>query len=763
MARANSMGGSAQKPNSMILRRTLFLLIVCGIVAFLVIGVRLFQVQVLQHDFYEGLAVEQQMRETTITASRGTIYDRNMNILAMSASVSTIYISPAEIKMYEEDIDLIARTLSSILGVTYESVAEKAGDTKSWYKTISRKVEDDVADQIREFKVEYNIIGVKIEEDTKRYYPYGTLASHIIGYVGTDNYGLNGIELVYDGTLTGENGRVVRATNSAGTDMLYTNFEDYYDAVDGNDMVLTVDSTMQYYLEKHLEQAVENFGVKNGAAGIIMNVNTAEILAMASLGNFNLNDYQAVSEEAQEIIDESETQEEREQLLRDYQNLQWRNKALSDSYEPGSTFKVLTLAMALEEGVVSLNDSFYCSGHVDVLGRNDPVKCWKTIGHGSQSLVQCLQHSCNVAFVNIGMRVGAETFYKYAKEFGFFEKTGIDLNGEAVGIWWEDEVFLNPQNLSQLAAASFGQTFNITPMQLITAISACVNGGNLMQPYLISEVIDSDGNTVSKTEPTVVRQVISKETSEIVCYALEQVVGDMTQGTGKNAYVAGYRIGGKTGTSEKVAQDVAGGPKEYIVSFIGVAPMDDPEIAVLILLDTPDTSTAYVSGGQMAAPTVGAIMADALPYLGIEPVYTEGELERMDRTVPSLTGLSINEAAALLSENGLTYRVVGDGELVTAQLPAANAIVAGESQIILYAGSEPSGGTEQMIDLTNLTYDVARERLSWYGLFIRSSTGIKFENENALITQQSIPVGTMVEYGTVIEVTFVDNSELGRY
>ncbi|MEA4894721.1 MAG: penicillin-binding transpeptidase domain-containing protein [Oscillospiraceae bacterium] len=765
---------SPETPNAMMLRRTLFLLIVCGIVAFLVLGTRLFKLQIIDHDFYETAAIEQQVRETTVTASRGTIYDTNMKILAMSASVDNIYISPAEIKMYDEDPTLIAQGLSEILGVDYDDILAKAAKTKSWYQTISRKVEPEVSDKVREFKNKYDLKGVKIEEDSKRYYPYSSLAAQVIGFVGMDNTGRSGVES-YDNTiLTGVNGRVVRAKNAAGTDMLFTSFEDYYDAENGKDVVLTIDSTIQYYIEKQLEQAVRDYDVQNGAAAIAMDVNTGAILGMASLGNFDLNNYQIIDSDAQAIIDAEQDPLEKQRLLTEAQLKQWRNKAISDTYEPGSVFKIITLSMALNEGVVSPSDTFYCGGTVDVPGRNEPIKCWKSGGHGSQTLVQALQHSCNVAFVNIGLRVGAEKFYDYAEAFGFFNastnpeaqlsgKTGIDLGGEGVSIWWSKNYFCNPDQKSSLAVASFGQTFNITPLQLITAVSACTNGGYLMKPYVVKEVLNSDGTAASKTEPTVVRQVISEETSKTVCSMLEQVVGDKTQGTGKNAYVAGYRIGGKTGTSEKVAQDVAGGEKEYIVSFLGVAPIDNPKIAILVLLDTPSNATGiYISGGQMGAPTVGKMFADILPYMGYQPQYTEEELKTVDKTVPDLVGMTSAEALSKAQSSGLTARVIGAGEAVTAQLPAANSVVAADSQIIVYCGAAPSEEQETVPDLTGMTYSMARQNMGSYALFIKSSVPI-VDPTTVVVTSQEIKAGTSVEHGTVVEVTVADKSDLGRY
>ena len=758
------MSGVSKKPsanpNRSMLRRILFMLLLCGIVAFAVIAARLFQLQIVDHELYESRAIDQQLRSTTITAHRGTIYDRKGNVLAMSATADTVYISPVEIAVYGEDVELIANGLSEILGVTSESVIEKASDRTSWYKTIATKIDLDTAEAVRAFKNEHGLNGIKIETDTKRYYPGGSLCSHVIGFVGTENSGLSGIESYYDSGLTGTDGTVVRAKNSAGTDMLFTNFEDYRDAVSGNDHILTIDSGLQYYLEKHLKQAVKDYDIQNGAAGIVMDVNTGEILAMASLDDFDLNDYQAVSDEKMlEILAEPDV-EKRTQMLTDAQQLQWRNKALSDTYEPGSTFKIITLAMALEEGAVTTDDTFYCGGSIGVTGRNTPVKCWKSGGHGSQTLIQALQHSCNVAFVNIGLRVGAEAFYKYAHEFGFFDKTGIDLYGESGSIWWDESVFIDSGNLSQLAAASFGQTFNITPLQLITAVSACVNGGELMKPYILREVRDPDGNIVSVTEPTVVRRVISEETSAIVRSALEQVVGDSVEGTGKNAAVLGYRIGGKTGTSEKVAQDAAGGEKEYIVSFLGVAPMDDPQIAVLILLDTPSNETGiYISGGQMAAPTVGRFFADALPYLGYEPSYTPEQLADLSRTVPDLSGLELGEAQAALRNAGLNSRVVGSGDHITAQLPLGGSAIAAGSSVILYTEGGPAGESTSVPDLSGMEFDDAASLLAGYDLFIRRSSA----GSDGTITYQSVPAGSSVESGTVIEVILTDTGELGRY
>lgn len=760
----------------MMLRRTLFLMIVCGIVAFIVLAIQLFRLQILDHDKYESLAIDQQVRETNVSANRGTIYDRNGKILAASADVSNIFISPAEIKKNNEDPVLIAQGLSEILGVDYGKILEMTQDTGSWYKTVARKVEDDLTEQVRQFKSENNLIGVKIESDTKRYYPYGSLASHVIGFVGTDNYGLSGIESYYDDVLTGTDGRVIRATNAAGTQLLYTNYEDYYDAQDGSDVVLTIDATIQYYLEKHLQQAVEDYDIRKGAAAIAMDPKTGEILGLVSLDNFDLNNYQSVSEEVQEEIDAAETDEEKSALLSAAQQKQWRNKAISDTYEPGSVFKIITLSMALEEGVTDINDSFYCGGSIQVTGDDEPRNCWKRQGHGAQTLTQAVQHSCNVAFINLGVRVGARSFYKYAEAFGFLNlpedtsaipsaRTGIDIAGESGSIWWSQDLFYQSNNLSQLAAASFGQTFTVTPIQMITAVSACINGGYLMKPYLVKEVQGDDGEVLSTNQPTVVRQVISEDTSATVRSILERVVGDPVDGTGKNAYVAGYSIGGKTGTSEKVSQDAAGGAKEYIVSFLGFAPTDDPKIAILVLLDTPSNDTGiYISGGQMAAPVVGNMMADILPYLGVEPDYSETEKENMDKTMPDVKGMSLTEAQIAVTNAGLTCRVIGDGDTVTDQLPVAYSIIADGSQVILYAGTEPSVEQEAVPNLIGYSYTDAALILSWYGLFVRTDSSVT-NPDLQMVSTQSIAEGEMVDHGTIVNVTLVsgDTSMQGRY
>ncbi len=748
-------------PDKKMLSRTLVLMSVCGIAAFLVLIGRLFYLQIIKHEQFESAAIEQQLRETVLDSGRGTIYDRNMDILAISADVETIYISPAEIAMYDEDPELIADSLAEILGVDRDKILDMALDRASWYKTVARKVEADIAERVRKFKNEHNLKGVKIETDTKRYYPYGTLASHVIGYTGYENIGLSGMELSLDQHLSGVKGRIVRAKNAYGTDMLYTKFEDYVAGESGMNVVLTIDSSIQYYIEKHLQQAVEDYDIQNGAAAIAMDVNTGEILAMASLGNFDLNDYQRVGEDAREIIDKAESQEEKAELLSQFQQQMWRNKALSDTYEPGSTFKIITLAMALEENRVSTSEHFYCGGSISVIGdgAGRGRKCWKTTGHGDQSLTACMQHSCNVALIQIGQRVGAEKFYEYIDAFGFFDTTDIELSGEANGLWWSEEIFCDPDNRTQLAAASFGQTFTITPLQLVRAISACVNGGYLMQPHLVKSIIDDKGNIVSEVESSALRQVISEETSREIREILEQVVCDTKEGTGKNAYVAGYRIGGKTGTSTKTVLE-AGGTKEYIVSFVGFAPADKPEICILVLLDNPSSETGqYISGGNMAAPTVGKMFADILPYMGVMPVYTEEEKSLMDRSIPDVLGMNIGDAEKLLRENGLGCSIIGDGETVTDMLPYAGTMVAAESNIILYAGEQRVDENTEVPSLVGLSYSEARNVLRVNGLYLCTDSHRPADSSSIVVSAQNVEAGSSVLRGSCIRVNLVDTDE----
>ena len=770
MKQENGDGAQAVRLSRQMLRRGAALSALFGIGMLAVLLARLYRLQISQHDFYESLALEQQLRETKGAAARGSITDTNGNPLAVSATVENVYLSPMEIEADGEDRELIARGLAEILGTDPEALYEKTGRKGSWYVTAARKLEREQADRVRAFKAEHGLKGVRLEADTKRYYPNSRLACHLLGFVGTDNVGLEGIEARYDAVLAGTAARSLRATNAYGSELLFSRYEDYRAGEEGSDIVLTLDATVQYYVEKHLRQAALDYDAVNGAGAIAMDPKTGAILAMASLDDFDPNDFLSIGERAREQADAAQSEEERAQRIQAAQARQWRNKALSDTYEPGSTFKIITLAMALEEGKVSLADSFYCGGSVSVTGRTNPIRCWKSGGHGSQSLTQAVQHSCNAAFVNIGLRVGAERFYDYCEAFGFLKlsddadaslsaRTGVDLAGESGSIWWSRNTFCAKKNLSQLAAASFGQTFTITPLQLVCAVSACVNGGYLMEPYVVRQIVAPDGTVAMNREPHVVRQVISENTSRQVRAILEQVVGDPKEGTGRNAAVTGYRIGGKTGTSEKVSLEARTGQKEYIVSFIGFAPADDPKIVLLVFLDTPsDKSGVYVSGGQMAAPVVGRMLADILPYLGVAPDSGDAVEARM----PACAGLPLTDAAKRVREAGLRFRTIGDGDTVTDQLPAAGSEIAEGSEIILYLGADISPESESVPELAGMRYEEARDVLSYYGLYLNTRSALGGERT---VSAQSLPAGSLAEHGTVLEVTLVDQDEtmLGKY
>ncbi|MDR0906826.1 MAG: PASTA domain-containing protein [Oscillospiraceae bacterium] len=751
------------KPTGTVLNRTFWLLIFCGIAAFLALGYNLFKLQVIRHGEFESKAIDQQTREAVVKAARGTIYDRSGKVLAVSATAETVYLDPFLLAKNGENASEISDALSALLGLDRESIYEKYANTKQRGLPVKRKIEGEEAKGVREYIVANKLTSVYLAEDTKRYYPQSSLASGVIGFVGTDNYGLEGVEARYDDYLTGTDGRVVRLKNVSGTDMLFGDYENYFDAENGGDITLTLDSTIQYYVEKHLTQAIEDFDIQSGAAAIAINPKTAEILAMATFGNYDLNAPFDVSEDILATLD-GLPDEERAAGLAAARTAQWRNKAISDTYEPGSVFKTITLAIALEEGLINENSTFYCGGsYSGVPGRpvDNPYHCWKSGGHGTQTLSEAVQNSCNVAFVNIGMQIGAERFYKYIEAFGFKEKTGFDLPGEASSLWWSDTEFMNPKDKTELASASFGQTFNITPLQLVTAISAAVNGGQMYTPHIVKTIKDPAGNIIKSVDPEPVRQVISEKTSATVRKILEDVVA---VGTGRNAQVAGYRVGGKTGTSTNTVIQAETEQKKYIVSFCGVAPMDDPQILVLVLLDNPSNkSGVYISGGNMGAPTVGNILSDVLPYLGIAPQYTEDEAKQLNVTVPKLISSTAEDAKKTLEKAGLSVRTVGDGDTVTGQMPSVNAVVSPGTKVVIYLGADmPDNSAVTVPSVTGRGYYEAKNALESAGLFIRS-TGVPATATGAAVSVQSIPSGTEVEYGSVVEVTLVDKSIQGQY
>ena len=742
----NRKDENIRRANRVIQTRSFVLMLVMGVGMFVLLFFQLFDLQIVRHEELQSKAVNQQTRRTVVTASRGTIYDRSGNIMAISASAETVILSPLEIDRAVNDKDdpvtwtkdSLAAGLAEILDGDAAAIRRRMDNTESQYELIKLRADEEVADAVRAYINENKIVGVHLVADAKRYYPYGSLASHVIGFVGDDNTGLYGLEARYEQELEGQSGLVVSAKDNAGNDMMYA-YEQYFAAQNGSDLTLTLDATIQYYLEKGLENMADKFAAANGAAGIIMDVNTGGILAMASYPNYDLNDFSAVQDQTlQERIARGEN------TLAEMQLLQWRNKALNDTYEPGSTFKILTLAAALEEGVINKNTTVNCSGFVTISGQT--IHCSNKAGHGLQTLVQTVGNSCNPAFISYGLKLGNTAFYEYMRSFGLMEGTGIDLGGEA------DSIFADPASFTQLdlACYAFGQNFNVTPIALITAQAACVNGGYLRTPYLVERITDSNGSVTYQHDSTPIRQVVSEETSATVRECLEYVVAS---GTGKNGQVAGYRVGGKTGTADK------GQTGDVVVSFLCFAPADDPQVIMLLTLDTPSRSTGtYVSGGNMVAPTASSIMSEVLPYLGVEPSYSAEELLGMDTTVPNVIGMSVEEAKTKLGERGLSCKINGDGDTVTDQTPAGGAIIPGKSAVILYAGTDKSTAKCTVPHLIGKTPSEANTAATGAGLFIRFSGTTGSESSAVRVLSQSIEAGAEVEAGTVITVQLGDTS-----
>ena len=743
---SNRKNENVRRANRIIQTRSFVLMILMGVVMFVLLYFRLFDLQITRHEELQGKAVNQQTRRTVVTANRGTIYDAGGNILAISSSAETIILSPLEIDNAVNDTEnpvswtkeSLAAGLAEILGKDASAIRKRMDNVKSQYEVIQLRADEDTAAKVRSYVDENKIAGVHLVADTKRYYPYGSLAAQVIGFVGDENTGLYGLEAYYEKELEGQSGLVISSKDQAENDMLYT-YEQYFAAKNGSDLTLTLDTTIQYYLEKGIESMVDKFSAANGASGIVMDAKTGGILAMASYPNYDLNDFLTVSDQTlQERIERGES------TVADMQLLQWRNKALNDTYEPGSTFKILTLSAALEEGVVDKTTTVNCGGSVNISGYT--IHCSNKNGHGLQTLVQSVGNSCNPAFINYGLRIGSEKFYEYMRSFGLMNTTGIDLGGEAVGVFAADSSFTQ----LDLACYAFGQNFTVTPLALIAAQAACVNGGYLHTPYLVERITDSDGNVTYRHDDTPVRQVISEQTSATVRECLEYVVAS---GTGKNGQVAGYRIGGKTGTADK------GQTGDVVVSFLCFAPADDPQVIMLITMDTPSRATGtYVSGGNMVAPTASTVMAEILPYLGVEPSYSAEELLGMDTTVPNVIGMSVEEAKAKLKDRALSYKIVGDGETITDQTPAGGAIIPGKSSVILYVGEEKSTDKCVVPHLIGKTPSEANTTATAAGLLIRFSGTTGSESSSVRVLSQSIDEGTEVEAGTVITVQLGDTS-----
>lgn len=793
---------AARRANQVIRNRTVFIMFLLGVCTFVALFWKLYDIQINQHEAMQEKAVDQQTRSAVISASRGTIYDRNGVTLAISATAETVCISPLEIQQYVEsqqeaqaaaakaaaekgesytapelkDQAYIARGLSRILEIDQGTIEKRMERTFSQYELLKKKLERAAADELRRFingeiddegnEVEKDqqrrIVGVFLQPDSKRYYPYSSLAANVIGFVNGDNQGGVGLEAKYDGELEGTSGLTVTAKNAAGTALLY-NYEQYFDAENGNSLLLTIDVKVQSYLEKGLESMLKKYDAANGGTGIVMDVNTGAIIAMASYPNYDSNSYGSILDDTlQESLDsalaelekkkdtyesEEKYQEAVDKAMGDAVQTQWRNKCIDSTYEPGSTYKALTLAMALEEGKVNMNSTFDCTGAVKVGVWT--MRCSNRSGHGHQTLEEAVGHSCNPAFIKMGQSIGASTYYEYMKSFGLTEKTGVDMIGEVPGIISEESL---KNDIAALASYSFGQTFNVTPLALIRAQAACINGGYLYTPYIVEQVLDDDGNIISQHDSTPVRQVISEETSAKVRQCLEYVVA---QGGGKNGQVAGYRIGGKTGTADKT------GTGDVVVSFMCFAPADDPQYIMLLTMDTPSRNTGTpVFGGTMVAPVASQIMADILPTLGIEPDYTAEEMAGADTNVPNVVGQPLADAKSRLESAGFSVRTLGSGDTVTDQTPVGGAIVPNNATIILYLGAEKSDAPCTVPNVVGMTASAANKALTNAGLIMKVAGTTSATSGNVRAISQNYQEGTELAAGSVVTVQFGDSSVL---
>lgn len=743
-------------------RRVTILLAICIILGFGTAVLRLGYIQLIQGEELRQKAVDQQLGDITVSAKRGDIYDRNGKVLAQSASVWKLIMAPIYFKT-DEQRRYVTDGLSEIFGYDqeeWESLFDKT-NRNTYYVTIESKIETDVREKIllfldemkeQEFKVYNSETGkysdeslnsnvLYLQDDYKRYYPYGDLASAVIGFTGSDDQGLGGLEIQYEDELAGKPGRTVSAINAIGINMPFQ-YEQNVEPQDGNSIVTTLDETIQSICEKYLKDAVITNQVANRAAAIAMNPSTGEIYAMAVVDGYDLNDPYTLVNEATAAEIEALPEDEQDQAYSDALQQQWRNKAISDVYYPGSVFKIITSSMVLEEGIVDDSTVLHCdNATITVLGQD--IHCHVYVAgsgaeHGDQDILHAIWNSCNPAFVEMGLMAGVDTFWEYYQAFGFSEKTGIDLPGES-----EDIFFDHDMTELDLAVSSFGQGFAVTPLQMITAVSAVANGGNLMQPYIVKEILDSDGNIVETTTPTVKRQVISKEVSEKLN---EILYGNVTEGGATNGYVAGYEVAGKTGTSEKLNAEV-----DHIASFCGYAPYDDPQIALLVYMDSPRGYTYY--GSTVAAPVFASIMEEVLPYLDVERHYTEEELENIDSTANTYIGLSIDEATGKVEDDGLEAVVKGSGDTVIAQVPESGTKVPNGGRVVLYTDEASKEEKTTVPDFTGLTVTQAMEVAASSNLNVSITGAINVAN--SVVQLQSISEESQVSPGTVITLTFV--------
>lgn len=684
-------------------------------------------------------AEDAMVSDQTITAKRGSIYDSNMNVLAQSADAYKIYLDPSNIKD-DAAAEELASGLSKLLDTDYETLLKKCKQSKRKYVVVATKVDYDTKKKVESFRKEKGfkqVIG--FEEDVIRYYPYDNFASTVIGFTGDAGNGLSGIEYYYDSILSGTAGRSISAKN-ARHGMVAADYETYYKAQDGNSLKLTLNQTIQYYLDTALATAVESLDASYGY-GIVMNSKTGAIYAMSSQPDYDLNNpYTITNEDVKKELDSIKNDDERSKATSDALYAQWRNRTITDTYEPGSVFKCVTAAAGIEEGIVSTDEDFVCTGSYQVEDRT--YHCSNRSGHGKEDFSTSLANSCNPIFIQVAQRLGAKTFYKYFEAFGMTETTGVDLSAEATPREGVTYYALKNMRSVQLASSSFGQTFQVTPIQMITAINAIANDGELVQPYIVDSYLDADGNTIMKTEPTVKRQVVSKLTADTVTEMMEGVV---EKGTASNAYVPGYHVAGKTGTSEKLASDSS----YYIGSFCGFAPADDPEITVLIIIDEP--KGGHFTGGTTAAPVAAEVIEKSLQYLNVAPSYTEAEKAKQDIAVANVTGLSTDSAKKKLEEQGLSVTVVGKGAKVLNQTPAGGKLVAQGGIVVLYTDSKDKTEQVEVPNLVGLSESAAKAAAKAAGLNVQISgkaTGSSYK--------QSVKKGTKVARGSVITVSYME-------
>lgn len=701
---------------------------------------RVFYLTIVRGEELSEKAETQQLKDTEITAMRGTIYDSNGNVLAQSASVWNVFIDPLNIK--DKQRDLIVDEFANLFGYDADEKKEFYDRTthQNHYELVEKKVENNIKEKLSKF-VSKNELGgcIGTEQTTKRYYPYGTLASSVIGFTGADDQGLSGIEAYYDEQLTGTNGRIITAKD-AKSNNIANDYETSIAATDGDSIVLTINQTIQYYLEKGLRETMNEYQAK-GAYGVVMNCNTGAVLAMSSLPDYDCNEpykltYIKDKKAIKKLSDKTAKQEAESAAVQN----QWRNFTVSDTYVPGSVFKTFVASAALEENVVNLNTTYNCTGSIQV--DKYKMKCHYHPGHGTQTLTQGLENSCNPFFITIGQKLGVHNYFKYFDAFGFTQKTNIDLPGEASPQYYKEDQY----GIVELSSASFGQTNSLTPIQVCTGLCAIANGGKLLQPYLVSSIADANGKTVKKTQTKEIRQVISADTSEKVRKMMKSVVDN---GTGKNGYVAGYSVGGKTGTSTKLGESKNGEGDKYIVSFCAIAPSDDPEIAMLIIVDEPNQD---LGGGALCAPIAAQVTQEAMNVLGIEPKYNDSEMKDLSKQTPNVVGKSLDEAKKTLEENNLNFVVVGDDSTVTRQCPSGADTIPNGGTVYLYT-DDSEKQTVNVPNFSGLTVNEAKDLASSSNLNIQIA-GNSMSSGTVVAYRQSEETQAKVEKGTVVTVTF---------